>query len=280
MIKIRLQVLALITCGVLLLSPAPFIWGEDIAPVISTVEQIQDDFSNLRCSNKDRPAAVRELLEKMGAPAEAVSVEKLGSVENIVIRQTGMTAETIIIGAHYDLAALGCGAVDNWSGIVAMAHLYRSIRTLPLQKSVLFVAFGKEELGLIGSKAMVQAIPKAEVSRYCAMINIDSFGLALPFALKNASSPRLVALAEETAAAMKIPFNTVPIYNADADSSPFVAKKIPAVTLSGLTSNWQSILHTTNDQKTKVNPTSVYLGYRLALTMWYKLDQATCEAYR
>ena len=65
-----------------------------------------------------------------------------------------------------------------------------------------------------------------------------------------------------------------------SDSSSFIAKKIPAVTLSGLSNEWQSILHTPFDQVKKVNSDSVYLGYRLALAMWSRIEEAPCESFR
>ncbi len=89
-----------------------------------------------------------------------------------------------------------------------------------------------------------------------------------------------MTLAEEVSNQMQIPFERIRINAADSDSSSFIAKKIPAVTLSGLSDEWQSILHTTFDVVKKVKPESVYLGYRLALTMWSRIDEAPCESFR
>ncbi len=112
------------------------------------------------------------------------------------------------------------------------------------------------------------------------MINIDSFGLAAPFALEGSSSNKLMTLAEEVSNQMRIPFEEIRINGADSDSSPFIAKNIPAVTLSGLSNEWRSILHTVFDVVKKVKPESVYLGYRLALTMWSRIEEGPCESFR
>jgi Zn-dependent M28 family amino/carboxypeptidase len=181
---------------------------------------------------------------------------------------------------HYDFVDGGCGAVDNWTGIVSVAHLFRTIRTMPANKSLLFVAFGQEEKGLLGSKAMLKAIPKQEIPSYCAMINLDSFGLARPFALTNASSKSLVSLAMKRAEELKIPFPDSSIPGADADSSSFKAAGIPAVTLSGVSNDWRLILHTPNDQASQIISASVWIGYRLALTVWQSIDAAPCAAFR
>ena len=172
----------------------------------------------------------------------------------------------------------GCGALDNWTGIVTLAHLYRSLKNVPLKKTLLFVAFGKEEKGLVGSRAMAEAIPKDQVALYCAMINIDSLGLAAPQVDDSVSSASLEALAADQARKMKIPFGHARIQNAEADSSPFLARDIPAVTLHGMTNEWSRILHSRWDQAAKVKPISVYLGYRLALALAVHLDELPCRA--
>lgn len=246
----------------------------------STSEEIQSEFNEVPCKRKDRLPAVRALFERMGATQGDITEQKIGNVTNLVIKLPGQSDETIVIGAHYDFIDDGCGAIDNWSGIVAIAHAYRTIKTLERQKTVLFAAFDREEQGLVGSRAMVNAIPKTDIPRYCAMINIDSFGLATPFALKGSSTDSLIKLSKEVSDVMKLPFSSVAIPNGDSDSTAFLGKKIPAVTLSGLTELWEKILHTSRDQKTMVNATSVYQGYRLATAVWDRINQAPCNAFR
>lgn len=249
--------------------------------VLSTPEQIKEDFISVPCKdNEERLVAAEALFKKMGAAASDISIEKHNRVENLIIRHSGSSPEVVVIGAHYDKAGVGCGAVDNWSGVVTLAHIYRTVRQFGTKKNVLFVAFGKEEEGLVGSRAMVNALTKEQISEYCAMINIDSFGLAAPFVLENISSKKLVTLADEIASQMKIPFAKVRIEGPNSDSSSFIAKKIPAVTLSGLSNEFMSVIHTKNDQLEKVNAVSVYLGYRLALGMWSRIEGAGCGAFR
>lgn len=247
---------------------------------LSTPEQIKAEFDSVPCKNGARLNAVRALFEKMGAPASDIAVDKYKNVENVVIRKKGSSEEKIIVGAHYDKVAEGCGAIDNWTGIVAIAHLYSTLKDVPLSKTILFVAFGKEELGLVGSHAMVEAIPKDQRPLYCEMINIDSLGLAAPQVADNMSSDKLGSFVANLAKEMKVPFSRASIPGAGADSIPFVEKKIPSVTLHGLTNAWPSILHTGNDQSTKINHVSVYLGYRLGLALVIRLDSSACDAYR
>ncbi len=247
---------------------------------IFTVEDIQGELATVPCKNDDRLRAVQDLFRKVGSPEANMSVEQYRNVQNLVVRKQGDTSERIVIGAHYDKVADGCGAIDNWTGIVALAHLYATLRDSPTRKTVLFVAFGKEEKGLIGARAMANAIAKEELGQYCAMVNVDSLGLAAPQALNNASSRKLRELAAKAAGEMKIPFGHASIPVADSDSSAFLRRKIPALTIHGLSNDWASILHSRNDQLSKINPLSVYLGYRLVLSVVTYIDAAPCAEFR
>lgn len=253
---------------------------QSTAVSISTPEQIKAEFDSVPCKNEERLSAAKALFEKIDAPAADTSIDKYKNVENLVVRKPGASQEIIVIGAHYDKVEAGCGAVDNWTGIVTLAQLYKSLKNVPLRKTILFVAFGKEEKGLVGSNAMVDAIGKDQVVQYCEMINIESFGFAVPQVVDNISSKRLGAFTAGLAKELKIPFNHASIAGADADSSSFLRKKIPAITLHGLNNDWTSILHSRNDQASKINPLSVYLGYRLVLALVGRLDSLPCGEYR
>jgi Zn-dependent M28 family amino/carboxypeptidase len=249
---------------------------------ISTLEEIRSEFDSVPCKNGDRLKTVKALFEKMGAKPEDIAVEKVKGVENIVIRKAAATEspEKIIVGAHYDKVPDGCGAIDNWTGIVALAHVYRSVKDLPLKKNIIFVAFGKEEEGLVGSSAMASGIKKEQAAEYCAMINIDSLGMGIPQTLDNISSKKLVDYTLALAKEMNVPFSHARIDGASSDSASFIDKKIPAVTLHALNNDWRRTLHSSNDQAAKLNYDSVYVGYRVALALLFRIDSADCQAFR
>jgi Zn-dependent M28 family amino/carboxypeptidase len=163
---------------------------------------------------------------------------------------------------------------------VTLVNLYKTLKDVPLRKTLVFVAFGKEEKGLVGSRAMVKAIGKDHIAEYCAMINIDSLGLATPKVADNLSSKKLVKFTIDLAKELQIKFEHAHLPGAGSDASPFVEKKIPAVLIHGLSSDWPRVLHTNSDQASKVNLANVFLGYRLVLAMILRLDQSTCDAFR
>ena len=272
-------VFAVLTGPLLALAPA-FFGSQNGQVSVSTKEEIAGDVAAVPCKNSERLNAVQALFARMGARAEQVSIEKLDGVENVVVRKPGKTPETLVIGAHYDKTPDGCGAIDNWTGIVTLAHIYRSLKDVPLQKSLIFIAFGKEENGLLGSKAWVRAIKQEDAGQYCAMVNIDSLGMAAPQVLQNLSSKTLVNRAADLAQRMKMPFSKFSIRGAGADSESFIAKKIPALTISAIADGWETVLHTSKDQAAKVNPDSLYLGYRLALALIAELNSVPCDVSR
>jgi hypothetical protein len=250
----------------------------------SSVEEIAAEFEAVPCNNDDRLAAAIALFEKLGASRREINIDKLGVAENVVVTLPGTSAhartERIVIGAHYDKASAGCGAFDNWTGMVAIGHIYRTIKSLKPSKTIVFVGFGEEEKGLVGSRAMVGRIGNDQATEYCAMINIDSLGNAMPQAFTNMSSRTLVDVVARVAQDLDVPFGRVESSIAFADSAPFISKGIPAITLVGMTSEAPKILHTVNDTSDKIDPQRVYEGYRVGLSLLATADRAPCQAFR
>jgi Zn-dependent M28 family amino/carboxypeptidase len=90
-----------------------------------------------------------------------------------------LSAETIIINSHYDhLPNRGethyPGANDNSSGTAAMLELARAFAAAPTKprRSLLFISFGSEEEGLLGSYHYVEH-PLRPLASTLAVLNLD-----------------------------------------------------------------------------------------------------------
>ena len=83
----------------------------------------------------------------------------------------------VVIGAHYDSVAAGPGANDNGSGTAAMLELARVVAQTRPAVDVTFIAFGAEELGLVGSRNYVRSLPEADRTAIALMINLDMVGV-------------------------------------------------------------------------------------------------------
>ena len=249
--------------------------------ILANEENIIEDLKLNVCEDEQRLEAVKNLFKKMGASDDSIKIEKFKNVENLVVTKKGKTEETIIVGAHYDKTKKGCGVIDNWTGIVIIANLYRTLKQYSTDKTFVFVAFGKEEIGLVGSNAMAKEIPKEKRVNYCSMINFDSFGFNYPQILENTSSPKITKTAKAVAEEMNLKLTAASLEGlADADSSSFLDKDIPAVTFHGLSDDWQKYLHSSNDKPENVNPRSVLIGYLYGFKFLVNIDKSDCGVFR
>ncbi|HXG83132.1 MAG TPA: M28 family peptidase [Pyrinomonadaceae bacterium] len=257
-------------------------FGQQTNPLVSTEESITESVKLAPCKEQERLESVKKLFAQMGVKDVEITVEKYNKdkISNLIVRKKGKSDETIVVGAHYDKTDDGCGAIDNWTGVTIIAHLLKSLQKIETEKSYVFVAFDQEEKGLLGSDAMAKAIPKENRGQYCAMINFDSFGFAAPMTLQNASSSKMVSVAKKLDQENNFKLIDAAIAGADADSTSFKSRGIPAITFSGLDGNWQNYLHSRNDRIEKINMKSVYLGYRFGLMFIAKLDSVNCREIR
>jgi hypothetical protein len=97
--------------------------------------------------------------------------------------------EAVIVGAHYDHLGGGeigslnpdstgrihNGADDNASGSAALIQIARTLAANPPARTVVFIAFSGEELGLFGSQHYVKD-PLYALDNTVAMINLDMVG--------------------------------------------------------------------------------------------------------
>ncbi len=87
----------------------------------------------------------------------------VGSSENVIATLPGqMTPELVfIIGAHFDTVSGSPGADDNASGVAGVLEIARVLAGTPVASSIELIAFGLEELGLMGSTQYAQAATAA-----------------------------------------------------------------------------------------------------------------------
>jgi hypothetical protein len=107
-------------------------------------------------------------------------------------RDPAVSGECVVVGAHYDHLGHGGdsslapeqegtvhpGADDNASGVAALLAVARAAAAAgPARRTLLFAAFGAEELGVLGSSHLVKNPPAAcPVERMQLMVNLDMVG--------------------------------------------------------------------------------------------------------
>lgn len=118
--------------------------------------------------------------------------DSIRKADNIIGFLNNNSSKTIVIGAHYDHLGLGTeggsrdttgigevhnGADDNASGVAGLLELARHYTSNNIVEpfNILFIAFGAEELGLLGSKYFVEN-PTVPLSQIHWMLNFDMIG--------------------------------------------------------------------------------------------------------
>lgn len=84
--------------------------------------------------------------------------------------------DIVYVTAHYDSVPFSPGANDNGSGTSVMLEMARVLKSVPSDKEIRFIAFGAEELGLLGSSHYVDHLSEKELKRSEVNFNLDMVG--------------------------------------------------------------------------------------------------------
>jgi len=169
-------------------------------------------------------------------------------------RDPALRGQYVIVGAHFDhlgrstegaldpdrKTAVRRGADDNASGTAAVLELARLFAAAPTRRSLVFVAFSGEEMGLLGSEYFVANSP-IPLDSTVAMVNFDMVGrlredkLIVYGVATAAELPALLDSANSAAAAAPLPWSA-PLRIAalgdgygPSDHSSFYARDIPVL---------------------------------------------------
>jgi aminopeptidase YwaD len=193
------------------------------------------------------------------------------TVNNVLAWLPGQTDEYVIIGAHYDhlgrgnfdslapsqIGQIHPGADDNASGTAGVLELARLLAPQrgQLKRSILFMDFAGEELGLLGSAAWVKD-PTRPLAKAVAMLNMDMIGRIKDDkvyigGVGTGSTLKSVLEQAQKDAPFKIEYSAGGYSSSDHTS--FVTKKIPVLFFfSGLHSDY----HKPSDTADKINAPS------------------------
>jgi aminopeptidase YwaD len=159
-----------------------------------------------------------------------------------------LAGEAILIGAHYDhlgwggpgsLApgerAIHNGADDNASGVAGILELAGRFAADPPRRTLVFVAFGAEELGNVGSGHYVTS-PAWPLDRTLAMLNLDMVGrlresLTVYGTGTSPVWPEILDAVEQAGDGPGLRLTRVPDGFGPSDHASFYAARIPVLAL-------------------------------------------------
>jgi len=161
----------------------------------------------------------------------------------------------IVVGAHYDSHDIAPGAIDDAAGVAIALEVARllSRTNAGVGRSVRVIAFGAEELGLLGSQAYVAA-HTADLDQIDFMVNLDCAGGPGGKTLTVHAWPALRDLMRAaTDDIMDLTYADW-ISSTHSDHFPFLLAGVPTATLTGGSSEGNNghFMHTAADTLDKV----------------------------
>jgi hypothetical protein len=117
-------------------------------------------------------------------------VETFNAIATLNGSDPDLRTQFVVIGAHHDHLGMGGvgsssrkqdtiaphhGADDNASGVAGVLEISEKLVTLSPERSIMFNTYGAEEMGLIGSRYLIENSP-IPVDSIQVMINMDMVG--------------------------------------------------------------------------------------------------------
>ena len=166
---------------------------------------------------------------------------------NVVATIEGEIADEIIaFTAHFDSVSYSKGAYDNATGSTGIMQLLAHFATHKPKRTLKFIWCGSEEMGLLGSKAYLQA-HSDELEKYRLCINIDMIGVTLGHDIACCSSEAsLVSFIEYLGCEVGFPIGVRKgVYS--SDSTPFADNGIPALSFARIAPRGGAEIHSRKD---------------------------------
>lgn len=196
------------------------------------------------------------------------SVFETRSAVNVVATKRGTTRpdEIIVVGGHYDSVPRGPGANDNASGVASILEAARALANAPTPRTVQFVLFSGEELGLYGSAAFGSERRQGVV----AMINLDMVGWGERLMIGASQGTSETALNAAGQAAQRLGIQVSRFRSGGSDHVSFERFGIPTVFLHrGIDPDY----HKPTDVPANVDPRHLEEAARLTVGLVQDLAQ-------
>jgi len=160
------------------------------------------------------------------------SLQIMGRSRNVVGKIFGKTEKSVIIGAHYDTQINVPGAWDNAAGCALLLGGLRSARSLKAKHNMEFVAFGCEEVGIVGSTRFVE-LRKNKLNNIVCFFNLDSVSSIASTTFDVHTTPRMKDFASEVLESIcglkPTSYNLFGPHNVAQDSAPFFKNGVNAI---------------------------------------------------
>ena len=236
--------------------------------------------------SKETGLLLRRLIQRHGMAAveiETTDTTCRKTSWNIIgdVKGSADSAETVVIGAHYDGHDIAQGAHDPASGLVAALAAAQALAqgTERPKHNLRFILFGVEELGLIGAHAYVDGhCEQLDFTRF--MLNMDAAGGPGSKILSlygHDTRTYFRTMAADIDEEFTVDMDRSPLREPDhlsADHYPFMAQGLPCAFIRQLELSVASgFYHTAHDTVDKVRAIDIKeAAYLCARLVWRVAD--------
>jgi aminopeptidase YwaD len=243
-----------------------------LEPLGHTLVTFQQKIDSLKVPASKPTGSVVSIKALTAYVAEQPTVNVVAMIEGV---HPELKDEYVVIGAHIDHVGSQAGEVyypganDNASGasaVVELARVFSKLETKP-ERSILFVLFDAEELGLNGARYFVENSP-VPLENIVAMLNFDCIAHGDSIQIGSGlSNPMLYEIAKAADADGSGMLTSNTWRGGGADATPFYEKGVP--TLYFVSTNSYTHLHLPSDKPETLNPelfkAITKLGFEVAL---------------
>ena len=233
-------------------------------------ELLSEQFVNLK-DQLDKlelaPKSISQELQNRVVQLDIRFENKLIPSENVVGFLEGsdpiLKNEFIVVGAHFDHVGLGNygamnkkdvgkihnGADDNASGTAGMMELAEAFSKCKPKRSIVFIAFNAEEMGMLGSRYYAYQNPLKNIEKTVGMVNLDMISrndpkLVWAGGIFYSSDMKKIVEEANKEIGFEVLYN-VGLFTFASDQGPFIRKKVPSVFFFG---GLHDDYHTPNDK--------------------------------
>lgn len=229
--------------------------------------QVEVRLRQVTMNNAKRQAILRQLFEQAGCTGDALADQSVKKKRpaNVICTLSGATDSMIVVGAHFDHSTeYGQGVVDDWSGASLLPTLFQSLQGQPRRHTFVFVGFGSEEKGLVGSTFFVDQLSEEQLSKTKAMVNLECLGMGPTKVWASHADKTLLGKLAGVAQALNLSLAAVNVEKVGTDDSdPFAKKGIPTLSVHSVTQETLPILHSTSDNLRVIKFDDYYSSYHL-----------------
>jgi len=184
--------------------------------------------------------------------------------------------EIILVSGHLDSWDLGTGAIDDGAGIGISAGAAQLIieSGLKPKRTLRVVAFGAEEVGLLGGFAYVAAHKETDLDKHVLATESD-FGAGPAYEVKSGVKSG-ESVIKEMAKAMGLPFSEAGT-NGGPDIGPMAREGVPTMRWQQEGTDYFDLHHTPDDTFDKINPDEIAQNVAAFATMMWMASETETD---